>query len=68
MRDERFAKRQTLCWGCAKATGGCSWSDHCEHSPVPGWEAEPTKLRINNGEFSDSYIVKSCPQFEPDGR
>ena len=59
-------KCPTKCWDCAKACGGCSWSDHWEHSPVPGWVAERTELRINNGLFSESFVVIECPEFEPD--
>lgn len=60
-------KKMTLCWDCAKACGGCSWSDHFEHSPVPGWEAEETHLRLDNNGNGTSYIVLSCPEFERDG-
>lgn len=61
-------KGQTICWNCRKATGRCSWSNYWEHSPVPGWVAEPTKLKINRGVYMDSYCVISCPEFERDGR
>ena len=59
--------RQTLCWDCANATGGCSWADHNEHKQVPGWEAIETTIRIHNpscdAEATKSYIVLSCPEF-----
>lgn len=58
--------RATLCWDCAKACGGCSWSDWQEHTPVPGWVAEPTMLRMNNDTYTRSYIVDSCPEFVRD--
>lgn len=59
-------KNQTLCWYCAKALRGCSWSDHFE--PIDGWDAEATvihsgadlELRI------DSYHVHSCPEYVDD--
>ena len=58
----------TLCWDCANATGGCSWSDYWEHSPVPGWIAIPTKLKLNNETNGSSYAVISCPEFIRDAQ
>lgn len=52
--------RPTLCWDCAKATGGCRWSDQLQ--PVDGWDAELTK---SNTIYS-SYIVDACPEFTRD--
>lgn len=46
---------QTLCWDCAKACGGCRWSDVLR--PVLKWQTEPT----NNG-----LRVVNCPEFERD--
>lgn len=52
------------CFDCAKAGGGCSWSR--DYVPVPGWRAEPIKLRANGRvEREDSYKVFSCPLHEP---
>ena len=62
-----FKQKLTLCWNCGKACGGCSWSDYWEHSPVPGWKAEETKLKVNQG-YETSYAVIECPEFEPDRR
>ena len=59
-------KEQTLCWTCAKACGGCSWSNHWEHRPIPGWTARPGKLKVNGGEYTESFHVMACPEFEPD--
>ena len=53
--------KETLCWECENATGGCSWSNHWEHSPVPGWTAVETKIRNNNTGNGSSYIVIDCP-------
>ncbi len=55
--------RETLCWECKKATGGCSWADSLE--PVEGWEATPTEVY---GETYTSYCVTSCPQFKLDDK
>ncbi len=52
-------KKETLCWTCQNACGGCSWSR--SFTPVEGWEAKPTK-----NEQTDSYRVISCPEFIPD--
>lgn len=54
-------EKPQLCWGCAKACGGCSWSKRFE--PVPGWTAVPTLLcgRI------PSYRITECPEFVSDG-
>lgn len=72
MRSQKGDKyRATLCWKCANAvpnregTRGCSWSK--EFKPVEGWDAEKTVLFTgywNSKRFgTDSYIVKSCPEF-----
>ena len=52
----------TLCWECAKATGGCRWSN--AGLPVKGWTAEFVKA--NNSKFFDSYHVIECPEFKRD--
>lgn len=49
----------TQCWDCAKATGGCSWSQ--EYVPVEGWEAIPTRKKT-----FDSFLILDCPEFERD--
>lgn len=45
---------------------GCPWSR--EFKPVPGWDAEPTKLKTavvaGKKYYSDSYNIKSCPLFK----
>ena len=51
----------TRCWTCKNACGGCSWSRDFE--PVKGWEAEKT-FHPTNGEFVESYYIKSCPEYE----
>lgn len=59
--------KHTLCWDCARACGGCSWSNHWEHRPVAGWTAVETRVRMNNNEYEPSYIVIACPEFDRDG-
>lgn len=54
-------EKPQLCWGCAKACGGCSWSKRFE--PVPGWTAVPTLLC----ERIPSYRITECPEFVSDG-
>lgn len=63
-----FVKEQTLCWDCKKSCGDCSWSNHWEHTPVPGWKAKKTSVRLNNSEYGESYIVQKCPEFEADAK
>lgn len=59
--------KETLCWICAKAAGGCSWADSLK--PVEGWNAEKTIVQGDGlGGAFDSYCVKSCPDFKPDKR
>jgi len=63
---------ETLCWKCANAkANGCSW--FTDYTPVAGWNAEPSKIRIQRGvkgeqgkfydDYVDSYVVKDCPKF-----
>lgn len=59
--------KHTLCWDCANACGGCSWSNHWDHLPVDGWKAVETRVRMNNDDYEVSYIVLECPRFERDG-
>ena len=67
-------KKQTICWSCKKALGGCSWSK-CDKDtseilfqPVDGWVAEKTSLLMYSYDgtkrHETSYIVESCPQYE----
>lgn len=62
-------KPSTLCWSCANACGGCSWSDG-SFTPVDGWTAKKTELQADRGEYRDkivqSYLVKKCPKYEND--
>lgn len=59
-------RMHTKCWDCARATGGCSWSDHLK--PVKGWVAIPTELKNSKmGNVEDgSYIVIDCAEFVRD--
>lgn len=61
--------QQTLCWDCENATGGCSWADHGDHTPVKGWDAIRTRIKTNRftDEYAESYIVLACPEFVRDG-
>lgn len=59
-------KLDTLCWHCQNACGGCSWSKNL--TPVEGWKAEKIKLKVDKGNYNDSYIVNECPKFKPDAK
>ena len=65
-----MGRHATLCWDCAKAVKGCSWSRDFE--PVPGWKAVPTKIygkaRSDDNRRIDSFAVYECPEFVPDER
>lgn len=60
----------TICWNCSNATGNCSWSKN--FTPIDGWKAKKTILNLGYSDYSGkpkkavSYIVKKCPEFEPD--
>lgn len=70
MKNNFTNKHLTLCWGCEKAGGKCSWSKKFE--PVEGWVAIPTKVLVGRGSkatgrkriYIDSYDVYSCPEYE----
>ena len=65
--------KETICWTCKNACGGCSWSKRFE--PVKGWKAKKTKIktgRTANGVkkfyYEDSFIVLKCPEYAKDER
>ena len=64
MKKRVGQKKSTLCWGCEKAGGKCSWSK--SFTPVDGWDAIPTKIqtRDNPNGYIDSFRVIECPEFE----
>lgn len=66
MKKAATSKRNTLCWSCANACGGCSWSDG-SFTPVEGWTADETHLLCDRGQWRDkivsSYLVKKCPKY-----
>ena len=49
---------ETLCIHCAKACGGCNWSDRLE--PVEGWQTIPD---INRKGIKIGDQVVGCPEF-----
>lgn len=54
-------EKDTLCWTCKNATGGCSWS--MDGIPVVGWDATKTYLASDN---CSSYVVHNCPSYSFD--
>lgn len=52
---------KSICNGCARASGFCSWSK--DFTPVDGWTAEQS---FYEGE-PYSYCVRICPLFLADG-
>ena len=66
-RKGALKREYTLCWDCAKACGGCEWSDGLE--PVEGWTALKSKKKICNGRVPDEkqgYFILTCPLFDQD--
>lgn len=64
----------SLCWYCANAYGGCSWSGRSKE-PVDGWDAfriDVFSQAYQMGTMKpckvESYVVVYCPQFVLDGR
>lgn len=62
-RRSRNAKKDQLCWTCKRAVPnrGCEWADKLK--PVKGWYAIPTKIRMCEGKYTDSYKIISCPKY-----
>lgn len=64
-KKKKSGTNETLCWSCKNACGDCSWSKN--FTPVEGWKAKKTKLRITRSPFEAkedySYIIKSCPEY-----
>lgn len=57
-----FERSMQLCWGCAKACGGCSWSR--DFKPVKGWTARETVLKTQSTiQEIKSYSISACPEF-----
>lgn len=56
----------TLCWDCARACGDCSWSNHHQHKPVPGWKAEEVHRNYYDRAESLTYNILECPEFVRD--
>lgn len=57
--------KHTLCWDCTRSGNTCPWLRN--FTPVKGWEAEKTKLRMQRGagkyEYVDTYKINKCPLF-----
>lgn len=74
-RGRKQGMQSSICFDCANALGGCSWSafdpdaDTVRFEPVPGWEAEyGTKIEMRGyvpTEIETVRVIK-CPQFEKD--
>lgn len=59
-------KPQTICYNCKTPSPTCPWKYN--FTPVPGWDAEPTVVKMNSHQSFDSYHVKACPLFEENKR
>lgn len=67
-KPQKRRGKETLCWSCENACGGCSWSRSL--TPVEGWEAKKIKIKGNFyvGAVLDSYIIKNCPEYKKERR
>lgn len=63
-RRKGHTQSKQICWTCQNACGGCSWSS--ELKPVKGWKAKKTKIKCEEGRYSDSYKIIYCPEYIPD--
>jgi predicted nucleic acid-binding Zn ribbon protein len=59
---DNFTPSEQPCWTCKNACGGCSWSRSFE--PVKGWKAKPSKIYYLEGDYTDSYKITYCPEYE----
>lgn len=59
---------EQLCWSCAKACGGCSWSRKDRPEPVPGWTARQKVYKADGGTRTDgiTYKIIKCPEYARD--
>lgn len=64
-RRDKDPKQDTICWRCSRpGTGGCCWDKRLV--PVPGWDATAVRWEKSGVSYrTGSYIVHSCPEFEP---
>lgn len=58
--------KETLCWSCKNATGGCPWAH--DQKEVDGWKAKPTITEVMHGEPVHSYAIRECPLYSEDYR
>ena len=62
--SEKKRNKMTLCWDCAKATGGCSWSAHLK--PVKGSKGKLVVKSLYGQPNYKTVRVDECPEFERD--
>ena len=66
--EDKFHKTQ-LCWTCARACGGCSWSDGT-FTPVKGWTAKKVTMYVDRGDYethrTETYRITACPLYKDD--
>ena len=62
--ENKYYKTQ-LCWTCARACGGCSWSANFQ--PVKGWTATKTIMNVDRGAYEKrrikTYKIRACPLY-----
>lgn len=67
------AGKVNLCFDCARACGGCPWSEYdpeaerVRFQTIPGWTAEKVTLQpVGQQGFVETYHITDCPLFRPD--
>ena len=71
-------RKTNICFDCANACGGCSWSEvdpatkKPRFEPVPGWTAKKVMLKAGMAHsksiYVETYHITACPEFVPDNR
>lgn len=65
-------QRANICFDCANACGGCSWSEidpeteRPRFEPVPGWTAFPIVHKYMDKKYkreTRTYRIVACPKF-----
>ena len=69
-----LGSKTNICFDCANACGGCSWSEidpvtkKPRFEPVPGWTAKKVRLKLRTKHYAETYHITACPEFVPDNR
>lgn len=75
---DKNPNKTNICFDCARACGGCPWSEidpetgKVRFEPVPGWTATPTTIKnwhsSDGSTVAETYHITACPLFTKDSR